>query len=115
MHSEAASAGQSAVPTNLDTDNHFTCFVQAPSSEPDQPRGASGKRLVELDGRRAGPIDRGASEDLLTVGSVCPSQVTRFSPVLCQDVAKFVKENFIAQSENINISMIALAANNGDE
>jgi hypothetical protein len=67
MHSEAASSGQSAVPSNLDTENHFTCFVQAPSSEPDEARGAKGMRLVELDGRRAGPIDRGASENLLMV------------------------------------------------
>jgi len=96
MHSEAASAGQSAVPTNLDTDNHFTCFVQAPSTEADQARGAKGMRLVELDGRRAGPMDRGPSENLLL------------------DVAKFVKESFIAQSENVNFSMIALAANNGE-
>ncbi|KLO11532.1 peptidase C12 ubiquitin carboxyl-terminal hydrolase 1 [Schizopora paradoxa] len=97
MHSEAASSGQSAVPSNLDTENHFTCFVQAPSSGPDEARGAKGMRLVELDGRRAGPIDRGASENLL------------------MDAARFVKENFIAQSENINISMIALAANSGDD
>jgi len=53
-------------------------------------------RLVELDGDRAGPMDRGPSDNLL------------------MDVANFVKERPIAQSENVNFSMIALAAYNGE-
>lgn len=67
IHAEEASAGQSAVPTNLDTDYHFTCFVEAPSAEPGQVKGEQGRRLVELDGRRAGPVDRGPCTDLLKV------------------------------------------------
>ncbi|KAJ7767487.1 hypothetical protein DFH07DRAFT_1011365, partial [Mycena maculata] len=50
-----AQAGQSAVPTNLDTDLPFTCFV------------SRGKHIIELDGRRTGPIDRGECTDLLKV------------------------------------------------
>jgi hypothetical protein len=61
IHAQAASSGQSAVPTDLDTNLHFTCFVAAPS-----PSG-EGPRVVELDGRRNGPIDRGACTDLLAV------------------------------------------------
>lgn len=29
---------------------------------------SSGMRLIELDGRRAGPVDHGECKDLLTVG-----------------------------------------------
>jgi hypothetical protein len=63
IHAQAASTGQTAVPTNLDTDYHFTCFIQA-EVEKD---GVTSKRLVELDGRRVGPVDRGPSEDLMEV------------------------------------------------
>jgi hypothetical protein len=66
IHAQAASSGQSAVPTNLDTDLHFTCFVAAPSSRGPGSEDA-GKRLIELDGRRNGPIDRGECTDLLAV------------------------------------------------
>jgi ubiquitin carboxyl-terminal hydrolase L3 len=59
IHAEAASTGQSAVPTDLDTDLHFSCFVEANVD------GVS--HLVELDGRRAGPVDRGVCTDLLAV------------------------------------------------
>jgi ubiquitin carboxyl-terminal hydrolase L3 len=56
IHAQAAQAGQTAVPTNLDTDLHFTCFVQAPD-ETARKTGVPGKhRLIELDGRRAGPV-----------------------------------------------------------
>lgn len=71
IHARAASSGQTSVPQDLDTDLHFTCFVQAPDSEAREPglgsaAGAS-MRLIELDGRRSGPIDRGPSTDLLSV------------------------------------------------
>ena len=53
----------------MHTDLHFTCFVQAP----DPPRGdiesPNPRRLLELDGRRVGPIDRGESTNLLEVRS----------------------------------------------
>ncbi|OCB86351.1 peptidase C12, ubiquitin carboxyl-terminal hydrolase 1 [Sanghuangporus baumii] len=93
VHASEAQSGQSAVPRNLDTDYHFTCFVHAPSTEPGKPKGVDGHRLVELDGRRVGPIDRGPSEDLLKV----------------RDVAAFVKERFLSQSNSVNLNMIALA------
>lgn len=68
IHAAAASGGQTSVPTNLDTDLHFTCFVKAPSP-PREEGVVSTKpaRLLELDGRRAGPVDRGECEDLLKV------------------------------------------------
>jgi ubiquitin carboxyl-terminal hydrolase L3 len=66
IHAEAASSGQSAVPTNLDTNLHFTCFVHAPSlSRRETHDMTKSMRLIELDGRRAGPIDRGECSDLL--------------------------------------------------
>ena len=61
IHSSAAQSGQSEIPQDLNTDLHFCAFVQAPSP-------IDGKlRLLELDGRRAGPVDRGPSDHLLTV------------------------------------------------
>ena len=68
IHAEAASSGQTSVPVNLDTDLHFTCFVQAPeaaSRETETP--TKTMRLIELDGRRAGPVDRGECTNLLAV------------------------------------------------
>ena len=71
IHAEAASAGQTTVTEqDMHTDLHFTCFVQAP----DPPRtgdieSPNPRRLLELDGRRVGPIDRGASTNLLEVRS----------------------------------------------
>ncbi|KAG5337580.1 hypothetical protein C0989_009305 [Termitomyces sp. Mn162] len=57
IHAQAASSGQTQVPTDLDTDLHFTCFVPAPVVR--GPESPGGYRIVELDGRRAGPVDRG--------------------------------------------------------
>ena len=37
----------------MDTDLHFTCFVIAPAPDTKE------QRLIELEGRRAGPIDLG--------------------------------------------------------
>lgn len=59
-HTTAASSGQSVTPSAEDPiDLHFTCFVRDPEA----------KQLVELDGRRKGPVNRGVSlptqEDLL--------------------------------------------------
>lgn len=65
IHAEAASGGQTAVPTDLKTNLHFTCFVRAPSVR--GPGSPGGYRIIELDGRRGGPIDRGECNDLLTV------------------------------------------------
>ncbi len=79
-----AAEGQTAPPTDLNTDLHFTCFVAAPSQarreaatsgvDPadsgkhvELSAATSGMRLIELDGGRNGPIDRGQCDDLLRV------------------------------------------------
>lgn len=68
IHADAASSGQTPVPTNLDTDLHFTCFVQTPpASAPNNGTSEKTMRLIELDGRRTGPVDRGECKDLLLV------------------------------------------------
>jgi hypothetical protein len=68
IHAAAAASGQTAVPDNLDTDLHFTCFVHAPDASAREAEVATDeRRLIELDGGRAGPVDRGKSTDLLKV------------------------------------------------
>lgn len=65
IHASAASSGQSSVrPQDLDTDLHFTCFVKAPATRPANDP-ITRWRLIELDGGRIGPIDRGECSDLL--------------------------------------------------
>ncbi|KAL1405383.1 ubiquitinyl hydrolase 1 [Vanrija albida] len=84
-HTAAAQAGQSAVPEDLDVDTHFIAFVQAPNAKGEL-------RVVELDGGREGPFDRGPSKDLL------------------RDVAKIVQDKYIARAAgDINFNMIVLA------
>lgn len=64
-HSEAATSTESnsTVPSRLDTDLHFTCFVQSVDGT-----NPNAKRLIELDGRRVGPVDHGvATDDILKV------------------------------------------------
>jgi len=87
-HIDAATTGQSKVPgpDRLDTDLHFTCFVIAPSPETKE------QRLIELDGRRTGPIDLGPSDEEKLLG----------------DVAKIVKEKYMSKSSDINFGMISL-------
>jgi hypothetical protein len=62
-HAKAASGGQSNMPENLETMDHFVAFVQAPN--PSQP---GHFRLIELDGRRPAALDLGESTNLLNVG-----------------------------------------------
>lgn len=79
---------------NQDVDLHFTCFVQAPSPparEEQVEAGEGGRRLIELDGRRRGPVDRGVCNDLLA------------------DAAKYIRENFVKDATSVNFSMLALA------
>ncbi|KZT65758.1 peptidase C12, ubiquitin carboxyl-terminal hydrolase 1 [Daedalea quercina L-15889] len=91
IHAEAASSGQSVVTEAvMHTDLHFACFVQAPDPPRDDIESANPRRLLELDGRRAGPVDRGASTNLL------------------QDVAKYVKDTYVAQTTSVQFSMMAL-------
>lgn len=85
-HTTAASGGQTAAPAADDSvDLHFTCFVR------DQKTG----ELVELDGRRKGPVSRGVKvqrqEDLL------------------QGACKWVQDNYMAQDPNaVQFNLIAL-------
>ncbi|OJT09820.1 hypothetical protein TRAPUB_13690 [Trametes pubescens] len=93
IHADAASGGQTAVPADLATDLHFTCFVRAPSppsQEEGTPASPDGMRLIELDGRRVGPIDRGPCTDFLV------------------DVAKLVRNLYVAHTASMHFSMIAL-------
>ncbi|KAI0277028.1 ubiquitin carboxyl-terminal hydrolase [Russula aff. rugulosa BPL654] len=79
------------VPDNLDTDLHFTLFVQAPDASAREAEVATDeRRLIELDGGRAGPVDRGKSTDLL------------------KDVAWYVKEQIFPYAPAPEFSMIAL-------
>ncbi|KAG6854543.1 hypothetical protein C0991_005455 [Blastosporella zonata] len=90
IHADAASSGQTVVPDNLDTDLHFTCFVRAPAvrGEPESP---GGHRVIELDGRRVGPVDRGeCGEDLL------------------EDVVKAVRMHYLSNTTSVQFNMIVL-------
>jgi len=92
IHAAAAAGGQTAPPKDLDTDLHFTCFVQAPEASAREAEVTTNKRrLIELDGRRAGPVDRGESTDLL------------------KDVAKYIKEKIVPNAQSSEFSLIALA------
>ncbi|OCH93700.1 peptidase C12, ubiquitin carboxyl-terminal hydrolase 1 [Obba rivulosa] len=92
IHAEAASAGQTAAPSiEQDTNLHFTCFVQAPNPPREEGLTSDSERLLELDGRRVAPVDRGECTDLL------------------RDVAKYVKENYVANTSSMHFSMLALA------
>ncbi|KAL7421593.1 ubiquitinyl hydrolase 1 [Cryptotrichosporon argae] len=84
-HTAAAQAGQSAVPHDLDVDLHFIAFIAGVN-------GAGEKRVVELDGGRGGPLDRGPCTDLL------------------RDVAKIVQEKYVDRADgDINFNLIVLA------
>lgn len=78
IHADAAAEGQTSVPENLDTDLHFTCFVQAPEAGAPTETLMRTMRLVELDGRRAGPVDRGVCTNLLRVRHVNRHFQTRY-------------------------------------
>jgi len=81
IHADSAVSGQTVAPTDpaVDPEGHFTCFVQAPEagfrqraseaavSVTDGMDSSTGMRLVELNGSRGGPIDRGECENLLHV------------------------------------------------
>ena len=89
IHAEAAQSGQSEPPSAyLEPPFAYTCFVQAPSS-PDFPD--DGKRLVELNGARDGPIDRGVCHNFL------------------EDAAKYIKETFVDRTTDPKFNMLALS------
>lgn len=101
VHTESASSKLNQTAPKLDTELHFTCFVEAPEAdirwiardrdgdkdaevdfdkerEEVASKSGTGMRLVELDGRRDGPVDHGECKNFLKVSclytpfSVCP-------------------------------------------
>ncbi|KAI0629230.1 hypothetical protein C8Q77DRAFT_1142796 [Trametes polyzona] len=106
IHKDAASGGQTAVPQDLNVNLHFTAFIAAPDPGLRDPSEQGkifhrfigrGMRLIELDGRRIGPIDRGP--------------ITQFS----LDVAKYVQTVYIGHTPNVNFSMMALCGGRAKE
>jgi len=113
VHTESASSKLNQTAPNLDTELHFTCFVEAPEAdirwiardrdgeeaEDDlekervevAQKSGTGMRLVELDGRRDGPVDHGECKDLL------------------KDAAHVIKTQFMAGSSSPNFSVLALS------
>lgn len=70
------------------------------------------RRVVEMDGGRNGPFDRGACGDLLKVSLKSSWQVKLISR---QDTAKIVQEKYIDRaSGDINFNMIVLAGEADD-
>jgi len=85
IHASVATAGQSALPLiDAHADQGYTCFVSAPGE------GNTGRRVVELDGARAGPVESGECTDLL------------------EDVVRIVREDFMKNSESIKFSLMYL-------
>uniref|UniRef100_A0A1D2A4N3 Ubiquitin carboxyl-terminal hydrolase n=1 Tax=Auxenochlorella protothecoides TaxID=3075 RepID=A0A1D2A4N3_AUXPR len=82
-HAAAAQAGSTAAPeATADIDLHFVTFVE------------HGGRLYELDGRREGPVDHGASS----------------RDGLLADTAAVVRRVYLSSSDSLSFNLIALAA-----
>ncbi|KAG6842072.1 hypothetical protein C0991_002726 [Blastosporella zonata] len=83
IHASVADAGQSDMPlTDAHVDQAYSAFISAPGE------GSTGRRVVELDGGRAGPVDYGECVDLL------------------DDVARIVKEQFMDKNPSVLYSML---------
>ncbi|TCD67604.1 ubiquitinyl hydrolase 1 [Steccherinum ochraceum] len=88
IHHEAATGGQSITPQLEDkVEFGYTCFVEAP--DPSAP-GNGKTRIIELDGGRNGPVDKGDCRSFL------------------EDVTSIIQEKFIKLTENAGFSVIAL-------
>lgn len=85
-HQAAAAEGSTAPPApGEEVDLHFVAFVHR------------GGRLYQLDGRRAGPVDHGATTP----------------ETLLQDAAAVVRK-FVESSSSLSFNVIALAAGGSD-
>ncbi|OCH93699.1 cysteine proteinase [Obba rivulosa] len=88
IHAEAVVSGQSAVPSvEEEMDLHYTCFASL--SDPSR---TGSSRLVELNGGRKGPVDRGECTDVL------------------RDVAKYLKEHYLPNTSSAHFNVLVLAA-----
>lgn len=69
VHVSVSTNGQSAIPpSDAHVDGAYTSFISAPAIASGE--ASVGRRVVELDGVRAGPVDRGECTDLLEVCAV---------------------------------------------
>jgi ubiquitin carboxyl-terminal hydrolase L3 len=109
IHAESASSKLNQSAAITDTDLHFTCFIEAPDADlrklaqggdvkekAKSDMESTGLRLVELDGRRAGPVDHGECKDFL------------------KDVANLVKAQYLSSSTSVYFSLMALTAGEED-
>ncbi|KAI5983158.1 hypothetical protein EDC04DRAFT_2592026 [Pisolithus marmoratus] len=91
IHSSAATTGQTDVSkANMETNLHFTAFVRAPAASARETAEDVEWRLIELDGRREGPIDRGKCNDLL------------------KDAAEYVRRFYVQHTNSVQLNMMAL-------
>mmetsp|Transcript_25498 Transcript_25498/g.55461 ORF Transcript_25498/g.55461 Transcript_25498/m.55461 type:complete len:237 (-) Transcript_25498:928-1638(-) len=82
-HQTAAAEGDSAPPADEEeVDLHFVAFVECQG------------RLIQLDGRRAGPVDHG----------------TTSPATLLQDTARVVQTSFMDKVDSLSFNLMALAA-----
>lgn len=85
IHASVAAAGQCALPPNDEhADQGYSTFISAPGE------GTTGRRVIELDGGRAGPVDHGECTDLL------------------EDVARIVREDYAKNSESVRFNLMYL-------
>lgn len=85
-HQAAGEKGDTAPPgADDDVDLHFVAFVK------------SGGQLVELDGRRAGPVAHGLTSD----------------DTLLADTAKVVRQHFMGRSDSLSFNLIAFSRAEG--
>lgn len=111
-HETAAAQGQSTVPSAFDdVDLHFVAFVEASSADVAAGTAAQ-KRIVELDGRRPGPIDHGPAKDFLSVSGAISVLLSAFmrlnNDLSVKDVAEIVRTKFIPHSTSQNFGLISL-------
>ncbi len=87
VHSEISTQGQTAAPAaDAPVDLHFVCFV----------RDSKSGELVELDGRRKGPVRRGVDVPL--------------QKDLLKSATQWIQQNYMSLNPaEVNFNLIALA------
>jgi len=85
IHASVVAVGQSALPpTDSHPDQGYCAFISAPGES------GTGRRIIELEGSRAGPVDHGECTDLM------------------DDVARIVKDKFMEKNPSVLYSMLYL-------